>query len=338
MHFNHFFLNGDRILQAGASLDALNIEPELKAFNPDVLILYGYFQKFQRRTHRFAYKNKIQIAYISDGELRHKRKWWKELIKFPFLAWYFSKINYFLTVGNANEAYYNHYGIKANRFISMHFPIDIDLYQHAYQNRDSLNLAIRTKYDLAMEDFVSCVVGKLVKMKNQDHILEAMLLLEEKQMSMALFVIGSGEMETTWKQKAKQLKHSKVFFTGFVKPEELPSYYAASDVYIHPASMEPHSIAVSEAIFMGCPVIISDRCGSYGESDDVQEGKNGWVYKFGEIKQLAGLLEEVLENKDLLYEKRLYSHKIAVQFQNEAHINSLEELVYKASRSEKTGF
>jgi glycosyltransferase involved in cell wall biosynthesis len=64
----------------------------------------------------------------------------------------------------------------------------------------------------------------------------------------------------------------------------LPAYYAVSDVYIHPPSIEPHSIAMSEAIYVGCPVVLSDRCGSFGPTDDVREGINGFVYSFAEIE------------------------------------------------------
>ena len=171
------------------------------------------------------------------------------------------------------------------------------------------------------------MVGKLVPWKNQDHIIAAMQQLENEGCIMSLLVLGSGEMREQWEKKASALKKSKVYFCGFVAIENLPAYYAATDIYVHPASVEPHSIAISEAIYMGCPVIISDRCGSYGISDDVQEGKNGFVYPFGNINELSKAIKALASNK----EKRLafgsYSHNIAVDFQACSHVKIIGELI-----------
>jgi glycosyltransferase involved in cell wall biosynthesis len=171
------------------------------------------------------------------------------------------------------------------------------------------------------------VVGKLVAWKNQDHIIDAMKLLERDGIYVNLFVLGSGEMKEEWELKAKELKKSKVHFTGFVNIEDLPSYYAATDIYVHPASLEPHSVAVSEAVFMGCPVIISNTCGSYGDTDDVQEGRNGFVYKFGYIQELASKIERLAVDAGIRKEFEKFSHDIAFSFQQRSHFCMMKDLV-----------
>ena len=92
-------------------------------------------------------------------------------------------------------------------------------------------------------------------------------------------------------------------FTGFIKVQDLPGCYAASDFYIHPSTFEPHSIAVSEAIYMGCPVIVSDKCGSYGKSDDVQEGKNGFVFSSENIEELIDAMRLLIKNSQMRKKK-----------------------------------
>ena len=59
--------------------------------------------------------------------------------------------------------------------------------------------------------------------------------------------------------------------------------YCAADVYVHCSDNEPHSLAITEAIYCGLPVVLSDRCGSYGPTDDVQPGINGFVYRCGDV-------------------------------------------------------
>ena len=330
--FDHIFLNGESALPSNANLDAISLEKELSDHNPDLVILYGYFQKLQRRAHRWASSNKRKLAYISDSELRHKRSALKELFKYFFIKRYFSRITYFLSVGDANEIFYKKYGVKDDQLIRMHFPIDLNLYEKSFIERDVLRRKIREQYVIKEDEIVISVVGKLVKWKNQDDIIDAMKLLENEGIYMHLFIVGSGEMMKSWKKKAIALKYSKVYFTGFVKTEELPAYYAASDLYVHPASVEPHSIAVSEAIYMGCPIIISDRCGSYGLNDDVQEDKNGFVYKFGDIKELSEKIFALSMNSELRKSFSIYSHQFSKSFQLRSHYEMLKELSSKLSK------
>lgn len=325
--FDHVFLNGDIVLPVTRELDAPTLSKELTLFSPDLIVVYGYFQKIQRSAYRWARKHNIPIAYISDSERRQQRSFLKECIKYPYLKLLFSKISYFLTVGNANEEYYQYYGVSKQRFIRMHFPIDINLYKSCYDQRDTLRSGIRQQYGIRADETTLCVVGKLVSWKNQDHLIEAMKILETQQLYVHLFMVGSGDKMEEWGQKAVVLKKSRVHFTGFVNADVLPAYYAASDIYIHPASVEPHSIAISEAIYMGCPIIISSTCGSFGSSDDVQEEMNGYVYEFGDVEKLAALIKTLISDQSKRQAMGNYSHQLGVKYQQISHNQTIEKLV-----------
>ena len=124
--FSHCFLNGEQALQPSKDLDAPSLEKELETFQPHLLFTYGYFQKLQRRAHKWAVKNNVQIAYISDSELRHHEKVWKKWLKAFFLPRYFAPVGYFLTIGDANEAYYLKHGVSPIKLLRMHHPIDFE--------------------------------------------------------------------------------------------------------------------------------------------------------------------------------------------------------------------
>ena len=66
-------------------LDAVSVEDELREYKPDVIITYGYWQKFQKRVYRWAVKHPIKLVYISDSELRHKSNIVKEVVKLIFI-------------------------------------------------------------------------------------------------------------------------------------------------------------------------------------------------------------------------------------------------------------
>jgi glycosyltransferase involved in cell wall biosynthesis len=325
--FEHVFLNGDVVLQPDKNIDAPSFNSNLSNYQPDLIFIYGYFQKLQRRAKRWALKNKVKIAYISDSEFRHHESFTKRLLKSFFLRYYFSRIDFFLTVGNANEAYYKYNGAPESKMIRMHYPIDLLEYLNNYHQKVFLRKSIREQYSITADEIVLTVVGKLVRWKNQDHIIDAMKMLEKEGIYVTLFMLGSGEMKEGWENKAKELKHSKVYFPGFIKIEDLPAFYASSDIYIHPASLEPHSVAISEAIMMGCPIILSNCCGSYGNTDDVQEEKNGYVFEFGNIEALAKKIKLLIENEQERREFGDYSHKIAVQFQQKSHYDVINELL-----------
>ena len=327
--FEHVFLNGDQVLLSNKELDAIRLDEALDQFKPNVIITYGYFQKVQKRAHKWANNKKVPIAYISDAENNQKREQWKQIVKYFYLKWYFKKIDYFFTVGNSNEEYYKKYGVSEDRFIRMHYPIDIELYKKSYDNKEKLRKETRLKYKIPPEDFVMVVVGKLVEWKNQDHLIDLLLNIENKGKKAHVFILGSGKMKEEWELKSKKLKSNIVHFSGFVDPLDLPAYYAASDLYVHPAKIEPHSLAISEAIYMGLPIVLSDRCGSYGDSDDVQLGKNGFVYPFGNIEQLSEKVCNLMDNKKVLKEFSNYSHSISTKFQERSHGLCLSELLNK---------
>ncbi|HLX92636.1 MAG TPA: glycosyltransferase family 4 protein, partial [Puia sp.] len=266
-------------------------------------------------------------AYISDSELVHQRSLLNKSVKYLFLRWYFSRIDWFLTVGDLNEAFYRFYGVRPGKMIRMHFPIDKNLYEQRYRERAELSVKARIKYNIGQSDLVLSVVGKLVPWKRQGDIIDALIELEVAGVNAHLLLVGSGSLREELEKKSASLSKAKVHFTGFVDPEELPAIYAATDIYVHPAEKEPHSLAISEAIYMGCPIVLSDRCGSSGPGDDVQALKNGYVYKCGHIADLSDKILKLAKNIALRRAFGNCSHEIAVEFQKRAHGEFMSDLV-----------
>ena len=336
--FEHEFLNGNKTIQPTSKLDCENLNQKLDEYKPDLIIVYGYYHKLAKRAKKWAIKDKVKIAYISDAEKRNNKSFLKRFIKLPFLYYYFNTINYFLTVGNANEEFYKFYGVNEKKFVRMHFPIDIKLYQNSFENKVILNNNFRVEKKINENELVISVVGKLVTWKSQDHLIQLLLNLEREndyKTRIHLLIAGSGPMENEWKKKSQNLNYHKVYFLGFVNPKDLPIIYAASDVYIHPAKYEPHSLSISEATYMGCPIIVSNTTGSWGESDDVQFGKNGYVYEYGNIVELKNLILKLSDDR-LRDEFSNYSIKISREFQYKSHNKFLLDLFDKINKKTKS--
>jgi glycosyltransferase involved in cell wall biosynthesis len=251
-----------------------------------------------------------------------------ETAKWIYVRQRFKKIDYFLSVGDANEEYYKYYGVNDRKIIRNPFPIDKNAFELVYQKKTEANAFLRSKYGIEKDAIVFSVVGKFEVFKRQLNIIESLKIISCHK-KIVLLVIGTGPNESALKKSANSVIRHKVIFTGFIAPGDLASFYAVTDIYIHPSEKEPHSLSISEAIYMGCPLLISDSCGSHGPSDDLQEGKNGFVFQTGNILELAGYINYLVDNDELIKSFGEYSRMIGVQNQYMAHSLGLKGLIEK---------
>lgn len=325
--FEYEFLNDSKVIPITPNLDANTLEERLNKYDPDAILIFGYSQKLQRRAYNWAKKAKKKIIYFGDSELRHYRPFYKKFLKYFFLKEFFKGIDAFLTIGDANEAYYRYYGVPDHRLFRSAYPIDIRSFEAAFKDKRNLNIKARDELSINSNDFVMSVVGKLVKWKRQIDIIKAVALLDNEFNNIKLLIIGTGEMENELKNEAEKVKKNKIIFLGFINPTELVKYYAATNLYVHPSEVEPHSVAISEAIYMGCPVLISDKCGSYGPNDDVQNGYNGLVFQCGNINDLANKIKYLILNNNLLTYFEMNSRKYAINSQSLAHYTGFKKIL-----------
>jgi hypothetical protein len=73
------------------------------------------------------------------------------------------------------------------------------------------------------------------------------------------------------------------------------------------------------------PVVLSDRCGSYGPSDDVRPGLNGFFYPCGDVRRLADAVDAVVHSATVKESMAGNSRAIAVANQALAHGKALQQ-------------
>jgi glycosyltransferase involved in cell wall biosynthesis len=305
------------------------LRANLSSFRPDVVIVYGYTQSLQRAALKWCHFSKTPIAYISDSELRHHQSKTRTLLKRALLGRLFSRVSFFLTVGDANEDYYRYSGVPKAKFLRMHFPIDRDLYDASFRARENLRVERRADIGLANEDLLVTMVGKLIPQKAQMDLIRAAQLAHGEDRRIRLMIIGSGPLADAYAEASQD--DSVTRFSGFVTPAELPSYYAASDVYVHSSSVDPHPLAVSEAAAMGCPLVISNTVGSWGPEDDLIPFVNGFVYQQGSIAELAQILVLLAKNEGVRRSQASASRIHSYEFQERAHRGIILDLATRIS-------
>lgn len=327
LDFPHVFLPGSEERSLSASIDCLQLTAELGLYRPDAVIVYGYRQPLQRRAIAWAKSKGLRLIMIADSELRQHRSVFKSLIKKVVVPNIFKKIDLFMTVGDSNEQYYRKYGVQDDKLIRSFFPIDVVRFDSVYQHRLESRETLRSELGIPPQETVVLNVGKHVSWKRQIDIVQASKRIQEAGHNVTFVLVGVGPEHERLKESAVRQGVGGVIFAGFIPPDKLAAYYSASDIYAHPSAKEPHSLAISEAIYMGLPVIVSDRCGSFGPTDDVQTGVNGCVYPCGDVEKFVSALLRMKTEKHIVSEFSIRSRQLGISHQSLAHGDALKSAI-----------
>lgn len=119
---------------------------------------------------------------------------------------------------------------------------------------------IREKYRL-QEKIVVLGLGRFVPYKGFEYLVRTMQNLND---DFVLILAGEGILRKNLENLAKKLNlERRVIFTGFIKEEKKPKYYAACDVFVLPSISrgEAFSITLLEAMACGKPVVATNLAG-----------------------------------------------------------------------------
>ena len=148
--------------------------------------------------------------------------------------------------------------------------------------------------------------GRLTYWKGQEKLIEAMnILIEDYNISnFQVIVLGSDQGRKVYKKKLINLVQRyrlgpRIKFIEHCK--EMPLAYSLADVVVS-ASIEPEAFGrVSiEAQAMAKPIIASNHGGS---KETILKDKSGFLYKHDDPRQLAKILNEVIQlDQETLHE------------------------------------
>ncbi|MFO7668342.1 MAG: glycosyltransferase family 4 protein [Bacteroidales bacterium] len=138
-------------------------------------------------------------------------------------------------------------------------------------------------------------LGRLVKWKRVDLLIEAISHLYKSHDYIELSIIGSGPEEENLKRMARmKLPEGAVKFHGAIyDSEELAGEIISSAVYVLGGM---GGLSINEAMAYGLPVICS-RCDGT-ERDLISDGHNGLFFKEGDADDLASKIETLLRDPD----------------------------------------
>jgi glycosyltransferase involved in cell wall biosynthesis len=247
----------------------------------DLLIVNGYAQPEYRQAVRHARRSGVRTALRLDSVPWQDKGWRRAAKRALFAAYLDRAFDLFLGVGSLTLDYLRRNGVPEHRRGLFPYAVDIDWFRSRADGsgvRERLGVPPAAKLLLSL--------AKLHPREAPRDLLRAFAMLERKDLW--LVVAGDGPLRGELERAAPE----RVVFPGYVPYPDLPSLYAAADLFVHPAPEERWGVSVEEALACGLPVVASSRVGA--AYDLLVGGENGFTYPAGDSAALASKLVEAL--------------------------------------------
>ncbi|MEI7586906.1 glycosyltransferase family 4 protein [Runella sp.] len=292
--------------------------PTLRAFQPDILVMttWPYFlyltlnplfywrlrqtgAKLIARDIPFNYAvwGRVKEFYFSDKFLnenfQNADKTWKGFVLF-WVASFLRRLNLPLADAHINyidEAYeiIGSYGVLSEKIFVISNSPDTDELLEAFETvKKQSTILPPNPYRLIH-------VGRLVKWKRVDLIIEAVQKLRSKFPQIELVVVGFGPELEALKEYAEKMRVADAvrFVGGVYDSVNLGRYLHESAVYVLGGM---GGLSINDAMCFAKPVVCSVADGT--EKRLVREGENGYYFNNGSADDLARVLDLILADPE----------------------------------------
>ena len=288
-HYDYVFLNNTSSNPGTASFRGINNPTAIKeidAFNPDVILVYGWAWHSHLKIIRH-YAGKKKIWFRGDSTLLDPQPKIKGFLRGLFLRWIYCNIDLAFYVGTRNKEYFRKFGVADKRLKFAPHAIDNNRFS---TGRKVDAEGIRQSLGIPGDGILILFAGKMEPKKDPVSLLRAFLKMGSSDKIYLLFA-GNGVLERELKHMAAgSEKNSQIFFLHFQNQQMMPALYQACQVFCLPSvgPGETWGLAVNEAMAAGTAVVVSDKVGC--NVDLVKEGTNGLVFKAGDVADLTDKL------------------------------------------------
>ena len=183
---------------------------------------------------RVAKKAGVPIRIAHSHSTSNKKEWKKNIVKNilrPFSKVYANK--FFACTKHAGEWLFGKKIIERKELNVINNAIDLNKFEFNEKIREDL----RKEFGIKEDTIVIGHIGRFMKQKNHDFLIDVFNELIKKDENSILILIGQGPLLNDMKQKVSDLKiEDKVKFIGQVTDVE--KYYNIMDVFLFPSIYE----------------------------------------------------------------------------------------------------
>ncbi len=208
--------------------------------------------------------------------------------------------------------------IKREKIVVIHNGIE----QIKFKNKKDY----RKEFNIPHDSKVVAVIGRINSIKGQDHFINAMEKVVEKNNNVYGLIIGDAFENQEWRvQQLKELiikknLHNRIIYCGF--RNDVNEIYQIIDALVLPSIQnDSFPTVVLEAMSCGIPTI-AYKCG--GVEEMINDGVNGYLVEQGNYYDLADKIlklinsikskESVIKIFDNNYNIKLYTEKLEKEY------------------------
>lgn len=275
---------------------AKKLENTVKDF--DIVHVAAFWQLIQLSVRRACRKFKVPYVFSTHGCLMEwgvGKKTWKR-----FLYWYLFVRP---TLLKANAIHYVSNGEYSESMKTFKNDLPSYIVPNCLMSDDYIvepekKKNFRESLDIPKDAFIISFLSLIRPRKGLELLIKAFSKLN----SDSIFLLIGGATESL--EYLKTLKEmcwdygidQKVKWFGLVEPQELTSFYAASDLFVFPSFEEAFGMVVVEAMACGTPVLISKGVPIWQE---ILEDNAGLVIDFSP-QDIADKIEKLASDRSLL--------------------------------------
>lgn len=161
------------------------------------------------------------------------------------------------------------WGVKNKNVISIPTGVEVGMYE------DPEKGLVREEYNIKDDEIFILSVARISTEKNMEFLFEAVIQSLKKNKNAKFMQLGEGHLVTKLKEMVKQNGlEDRVIFAGLINKREIKNYYADADIFVYASKSETQGMIVSEAMYMGLPVV---AVRAPGIKDQVQDSASGYL-------------------------------------------------------------
>ncbi len=268
---------------------------QLRNYQPDAVVVYGYNSLTMLLAVSWCNYHGVPVLMRSDSNIQIERvkPSLHLMAKRMVLAFLVKRITAFLTIGKMNSAYWRYYGALPSQIFPASFAIDTEYFGREAERR-------RTDRERARSEngwqsmFLLLYVGRLVRVKRVDALIEAVRLALAEGLNVELLIVGDGAERKRLEALASGL--AQIHFLGFKDWRSLPQYYGVADLLVLPSEGEQWGLVINEAMASGLPVLAVQSAAAAKELIDHR--RNGFLASDGAAPTLASALKQACTSRN----------------------------------------
>ncbi|EKE20109.1 MAG: glycosyl transferase, group 1 [uncultured bacterium] len=137
-------------------------------------------------------------------------------------------------------------------------PTGID--ENVFKNANGKS--IRKKYDIADDEILLVLVSRFTAEKNAEFLIKSVIFALKKNKKIKFLAGGDGYLLDSLKELIeKEGVADQVIFPGFIGNDVKKNYYDAGDIFVFASKSETQGMIISEALYMGLPVVAVSATG-----------------------------------------------------------------------------